>query len=74
MQGEPEVGPDELSARWTVTYTKEGVRPFVLPGRTRARYRDGKIAHMTDSYEPHVTTDTIAWMQKNGMTFDGSYV
>jgi len=74
LDGAPEVDTDSFSVGWTVTYTKDGVAPFTLPGHTRATYRDGKIAHLTDSYEPSVTVDTLAWMRDNGMTFDGSYV
>ncbi len=74
LKGAPEVDGDAFGVGWTVTYTKDGVAPFVLPGHTGAAYRNGKIARLTDSYEPSVSVDTATWMQKNGMTFDGSYV
>lgn len=74
LKGSPEIGSDGFGVSWTVTYTKDGVTPFVLPGHTRTIYRDGKIARLIDAYEPSVTVDTMQWMQENGMTFDGSYV
>jgi hypothetical protein len=36
--------------------------------------RAGTIVHMVDSYDPSVTAETAAWMERNGVTLDGSYV
>ena len=58
---------------WEVTYEKSGTAPFVLPGRTSARFRDGKIATLTDSYDASVGPAAKRWMQENRMTFDPSY-
>ena len=73
LEGEPSIDTDEFSVSWTVTYTKDGVAPYVLPGHSRATYRNGKIAHLTDSYESSVTVDAIEWMKVNNMTFNGAY-
>lgn len=69
----PEVVGDEVRVTWTVTYRKEGLAPYVLPGSTVVRYRDGKIAYMADSYAPSVGPAAAAWMQANGLRFDPSY-
>jgi SnoaL-like domain len=70
----PDVDGDELRVGWAVTYRKEGLAPYVLRGRSRARYRDGRIVHLLDAYEPGVTAEQTAWMRENGLEFDGSYV
>lgn len=70
----PEVDGDELRIDWSVTYEKEGVTPFVLIGRSRARYRDGKLVELVDSYDPSVTLAAVAWQRANGLSFDPSYV
>jgi len=70
----PEVDADGLRMGWAVTYQKEGLTPFVLRGRSEVRYRDGKIAYLADSYDPSVAVESAAWIQKNGVQFDPSYV
>jgi len=69
----PEVAGDELRAGWEVTYSNDGQPPFVLRGRSEARYRDGKIAYLADSYEPNVAADFAAWVKKTGVALDPSY-
>ncbi len=70
----PEVDGDALHADWAVTYTKPGKTPYVLRGHTDVHYRDGKIARLVDSYDASVATEAAAWMQKNDMILDPSYV
>ncbi len=70
----PDVDGDEIRLGWTVTYTIDGAEPFVLPGRSRAVFRDGKIAELEDAYDPSVTASALAWQSANGVTFDPSYV
>ena len=70
----PDVEGDTMRMRWTVTYTKAGKTPYVLPGRSEVRYRDGKIAALIDSYDASVGLDAAAWMKANGMIVDPSYV
>jgi len=70
----PEVDGDAVRLAWAVTYRKAGKSPYVLRGRTEACYRDGKIAHMADSYDASVGPEAAAWMQQNGMILDPSYV
>ena len=70
----PDVDGETLRMGWTVTYRKDGLTPFVLRGRSEARYRDGKIAYLADSYDPSVAGETAAWMQANGVQLDPSYV
>lgn len=71
--GAPEVDGDEVRMAWTVTYQKEGVSDFVLRGRSVARYRDGKIAYLSDRYDPSVEQEFVAWQQKNNFELDASY-
>jgi ketosteroid isomerase-like protein len=70
----PEVDGDTVRLAWAVTYRKAGKAPYVLRGRTEARYRAGKIAYMSDSYDASVGSEAAAWMQQNGMILDPSYV
>src|SRR5262250_1924157 len=42
----PDVAGDEIRLDWKVTYKREGWSPFVLKGRSMARYRDGKIVYL----------------------------
>lgn len=70
----PDVDGDEVRLGWSVTYTLAGVEPFVLPGRSRARFRDGKLIELEDVYEASTMQAAAAWQQANGMTFDPSYV
>ena len=68
-----EVEGDELRLGWQVTYKKEGLKPFVLRGRSTARYRDGKIAYLCDAYEPSVEGELAAWQRETGVPVDVSY-
>lgn len=70
----PEVDGEALRLGWTVTYRKAEKEPYALRGRTEVRYHDGKIAQMTDSYDASVGPEAAAWMQRNGMMIDPSYV
>jgi hypothetical protein len=69
----PEVDGAELRAGWSVTYEREGLTPFVLRGRSKARYRDGKIAYLADDYDAGVEGELAAWQQANGVELDPSY-
>ena len=70
----PERDGDELRASWTITYHKEGVKPFLLRGRTEARYRDGRIAYMVDHYDQAITDESLAWQAETGVAIDPRYV
>lgn len=65
---------DTMRVGWEVTYGARGKAPYVLPGRTTARFRDGKIASLTDHYDASVGPAAAQWMQENGMVVDPSYV
>jgi hypothetical protein len=71
---DPEVVGDELHVTWSLTYRKEGAPPYTLAGRTRARYRDGTIVELVDSYEPGIGADAAAWSRASGIAIDPSYV
>ena len=70
----PIVSDDELSVAWTVTYRKEGLSPFVLRGRSRARIEGDLITLLVDSYDERVGPEAEAWMQETGIRLDPSYV
>jgi hypothetical protein len=69
----PEIAGDELKMGWKVVYTKDGVPPFVLRGRSTVRYAGDKIAHLADSYEPDMEDEFAAWQRSSGMQIDPSY-
>ena len=70
----PEVSGDELRVGWTVTYRKAGMAPFVLVGRSSARYAEGRIAHLVDAYEPEAERAFATWQREHRMPIDPSYV
>jgi hypothetical protein len=70
----PEVDGDELRVGWQVTYTKDGLPPFVLRGRSTVRYADGVVVCLADSYEPEVVGELADWQRQTGLAIDPSYV
>ena len=70
----PEVTGDELRVGWEVTYRKAGLAPFVLVGRSSARYAGGRIVQLVDAYEPAVERAFADWQRENRMAIDPSYV
>jgi hypothetical protein len=69
----PEITGDEMTMGWQVVYTKEGVPPFVLRGRSTVRYAGDRIAHLLDVYEPAMEDEIAAWQRSSGMAVDASY-
>ena len=70
----PVVEGDTMRVGWVVTYSKSGLAPFPLRGRSEARYRDGKIAYLGDSYDAAMANEAADWMKANSFKFDPSYV
>ncbi len=58
---------------WEVVYSKEGLPPFVLRGRSIVRYAGGKIVYLSDIYAPSVAGELIAWQRASGVAIDPSY-
>lgn len=69
----PATDGDELRLGWKVTYRRDEVRPFVLQGRTIARYRGDQIVHLSDSFDPGVDAQLEEWQRENGLELDPSY-
>ncbi|MBI3784175.1 MAG: nuclear transport factor 2 family protein [Deltaproteobacteria bacterium] len=69
----PEVDGNEMRMTWAVTYSKEGIAPFVLRGQSTARYEGDKIVALTDSYDPSIETELEAWQKQNGLKLEASY-
>ena len=70
----PEVSADEIRMAWKVVYSKDGLPPFVLRGRSAVRYADGKIVHLADSYDPREAAEWAAWQRQTGVVLDPSYI
>jgi hypothetical protein len=70
----PHVSDDEIRMRWQVTYTKDGVPPFVLSGRGLVRYRGDRIAYLSDSYDADVDAHFADWQRTAGMQLAPGYV
>jgi len=70
----PHAEGDELRAAWTVTYTREGLPPFVLRGRSFCRVRDDRIDCLVDAYDDAVAGEISAWIRQTGESLDPSYV
>lgn len=73
VTGAPEIAGDELRMAWKVTYSKEGLSDFVLRGRSLVRYRDGKIAYLSDRYDPSIEDEFAEWQRQNGVQLNVSY-
>jgi hypothetical protein len=69
----PEMDGEWMKMSWVVTYKKADKEPFPLRGASRVLYRDGKIAHLVDSYGPGVVDEIRTWMRDNQMKLDLSY-
>ncbi len=72
VRGQPKIEGNEISMDWTVTYHKEGVSDFVLPGGSVVRYAGDKIELLVDHYDESVSTE--AWSKETGIALDPSYV
>ena len=70
----PDVAGGEIRIGWKVVYRKDGVPPFVLRGESTARYADGRIVYLADSYPPGVEAEFAAWQRQTGLKLDPSYV
>jgi hypothetical protein len=69
----PEISGEEIRMGWKVIYTKEGLPPFVLRGRSAVRYAGDKIIYLADSYDPSVAGELAAWQRESGVELDPSY-
>ncbi len=74
VTSEPKVAEDSVSLQWSVTYSKEGAPDYVLEGSSRARYVDGLIVELVDSYGPEADETARGWMSKYAPELDPSYV
>ena len=70
----PEIAGDEMRVGWKVVYARDDLAPFILRGRSVVRYAaDGKIAHLSDVYDPSVQAEFDAWQRENHVALDPSY-
>lgn len=69
----PDVSGEEIRMGWKVVYTKEGLPPFALRGRSTVRYADGKIVYLADSYDASMETEFTTWQRASGVHLDPSY-
>jgi len=69
----PEISNAEIQMGWKVAYSKEGLPPFVLRGRSTVRYGGDKIVYLADSYDPSVEAEFAAWQRESGVQLDPSY-
>lgn len=71
--GAPEIDGDEMRMQWAVTYHQNDLPDFVLRGNSVVRYRDGKIAYLSDRYDPSVEKELSDWSRQTGVRLDASY-
>lgn len=70
----PTVDGDSFSVEWAVTYTKQGMEPFILRGTTEARLGDGKITWLRDSYSDEMSAEGAKWLDSIDFEIQGAYV
>ena len=61
--GAPVEEGDSVSIGWTATYTAPGAPPFVLRGRSTARYRGDAIVELVDEYPDGMDAEAAAWIE-----------
>lgn len=70
-------GPTEsgetITVGWTATYSPPGVPPFVLRGRSTARYRNGVIADLVDEYPDGMDAESSAWVRAHAPGLSAAY-
>jgi hypothetical protein len=69
----PDVDGDEIRMSWTVTYHKDGLPDFVLPGKSMARLRGDALLLLVDSYDDSIDADMADWIRETGLKLDPSY-
>jgi len=70
----PAEAGDSVSVGWAVTYRKPGVPPFRLRGRSTARYRGERIAHLVDEYPPGMAAEAARWLGAHAPELEAAYV
>jgi len=65
---------DGLTFGWTATYVAPGAPPFVLRGRSSARYRDGLIVELVDEYPDGMDAEAAAWSRAHCPGMNAAYV
>jgi len=74
LTSEPEVTEDSVTLTWNVTYSKDGAPEYILTGRSRARYADGVIVELVDSYAPEVDEIARDWATQWAPGLNAAYV
>ena len=69
----PAEAGDTVSVGWAVTYVKPGAPPFRLRGRSTARYRGERIAHLIDEYPDGMAAEAETWLGAHAPDFDAAY-
>jgi hypothetical protein len=64
IDGVPTEQGDTASLGWTATYTAPGAPPFVLRGRSTARYRGDLIVELVDAYPDGMDEEATAWARR----------
>ena len=64
---------DSVSVGWAVTYVKPGAPPFVLRGRSTARFRGDRIVHLVDEYPAGMADEAASWSRAHAPDLDASY-
>ena len=63
LVGAPVEKGDTVSLGWTATYKTPGAPPFVLRGRSTARYRGDAIVELVDEYPDGMDAEGAAWIE-----------
>jgi hypothetical protein len=74
VKGPPEVDGDQMRMAWAVTYHHDAHPDFVLRGSSVVRYRDGKIAYLSDRYDAQMEEESAEWQRRTGLRLDPAYV
>jgi len=73
----PKEDGDVVAIGWTATYLAPDspeAPPYVLRGRSRARFRDGVIVELIDSYPDGTDADAYAWLSIHRPDANPAYV
>jgi hypothetical protein len=62
----PTVDGDQVTVRWSGTYTKAGLPDVTISGRETASFRGDRIFLLADEFDPAAQKGIEEWLAQNG--------
>lgn len=68
---EPQQDGSQVTVRWKVAYTKEGVPDLVIFGTEVAEFQGDRICKLSDEFDPEAMAGFEKWMAAHGGLLQG---